>query len=317
MKKTTTPIKDMLSRYKKLIGIVLLVAVFTVGFKSGNTTTTANAEVTGSDYLVPFNQMTNTIRLMHPATGSVLNDSILVVNASGRWVRKIAPLSSWLSSYATTASLSGYATTATLGNYATTASLSGYVSTSGSYANPSWITSLAYSKLTGAPASTTFTQGTGINISSGVITNTAPDQNVTLTAGNRISITGTYPNFTIAYVEPTPTLVTRTVNTNYTISTTKQASVVYSITTSVTNPLLVGTSVGTAYLEYSLNAGTTWINPSTVGNSNGVGVAVAVALTNGQTTALGGVIPANALVRIRTVVSGTATVVYAAGQETY
>lgn len=42
------------------------------------------------------------------------------------------------------------------------------------------------------------TAGTGISITSGVIANTAPDQVVSLTAGSNISITGTYPNFTIA-----------------------------------------------------------------------------------------------------------------------
>lgn len=47
----------------------------------------------------------------------------------------------------TTASQSNWDTAYSWGNHAS----AGYVSTSGSYANPSWITSLAYSKLTGAP----------------------------------------------------------------------------------------------------------------------------------------------------------------------
>lgn len=42
------------------------------------------------------------------------------------------------------------------------------------------------------------TAGTGISISGGVVTNTAPDQTVALTAGTNITITGTYPNFTIS-----------------------------------------------------------------------------------------------------------------------
>lgn len=43
-----------------------------------------------------------------------------------------------------------------------------------------------------------FTGGTGISISAGhIITNTAPDQTVVLTNGSGISVTGTYPNFTI------------------------------------------------------------------------------------------------------------------------
>ncbi len=79
----------------------------------------------------------------------------------------------------------------------------GDVLTSGSYANPSWITSLAYSKITGVPPFITLNDlsgGTGIlyNNLTGVITNSLPDQVVTLTSGANVSITGTYPNFTIA-----------------------------------------------------------------------------------------------------------------------
>lgn len=46
---------------------------------------------------------------------------------------------------------------------------------------------------------TAISAGTGIsyNNTSGVITNTAPDQTVTLTAGSGISVSGTYPNFTV------------------------------------------------------------------------------------------------------------------------
>jgi hypothetical protein len=44
--------------------------------------------------------------------------------------------------------------------------------------------------------------GTGISYSGGVITNTAPDQNVSLTSGTGISATGTYPSFTITNTAP-------------------------------------------------------------------------------------------------------------------
>lgn len=164
---------------------------------------------------------------------------------------------------------------------------------------------------------TVYSAGTGVNISSNIITNTAPDQTVTLTAGNRISITGTYPNFTIAYVEPAINIVTRTTNSNFTVSSTKQALVTYTLTCQVTNPLLVGTSTAMAYLEYSTNAGSTWSLPSQNGNSSGVGITVTLQLTNGQTGTLIGYIPANALVRIRTATSGTGSVTYVTGQETY
>lgn len=175
----------------------------------------------------------------------------------------------------------------------------------------------AYNDLTGKPPIPNYTAGTGISVAGNVLSNTLPDQTVTLTAGNRISITGTYPNFTISYIEPTANIVVRSINSNYTISTTKQATVFYSVTCSVTNPLLVGSSTAIAYLEYSLNSGATWNLPSQNGNSSSVGVAVAIQLTNGQTGVLAGVIPANALTRIRTATTGTGSVISVTGQEIY
>ena len=168
------------------------------------------------------------------------------------------------------------------------------------------------------PVINTYTSGAGINIASNVITNTAPDQTVNITSGNRISATGTYPNFTVAYIEPTiNTAVARTLNSNFTVSATKQASVIYSVTCQVTNPLLAGNSTATAFLEYSTNGGSTWNLLSQNGNQSAVGVAVAIAITNTQTVVLAGTIPANALVRIRTTTSGTASVTYVTGTEIY
>lgn len=178
--------------------------------------------------------------------------------------------------------------------------LVGDLLSSGSYANPTWITSMAYSKLTGTPV--------------------IPTQFNPI-AGTGISLTGGYPNITftnsLPYVAPTPTVATRTLNSNFTISTTKQSLVNYSISLSVTNPLLSGTSTAAAYLEYSINSGSSWISVSDALISSGVAVAVAVAITNTQTQILTGTIPANALVRIRTTTSGTASLVYVRGQETY
>lgn len=164
----------------------------------------------------------------------------------------------------------------------------------------------------------TYTAGTGINIASNVITNTAPDQVVTLTGGNRIQITGTYPNFTISYIEPTINIInSKTLNSNFTVSTTKQAIVSYSLTCSATNPLVAGNSSATVFLEYSINGGSTWLLPNQLGNLQSVALAVAVAITNGQTASVTGVIPANALVRLRTTINGTASVVFVTGTEIY
>lgn len=163
--------------------------------------------------------------------------------------------------------------------------------------------------------STPPTAGPGISVANNVVTNTAPDQVVTIAAGNGILISGSYPNFTIATVAPTIAFPVRTVNSSFTVSTTKPAYVYYTITCQVTNPLLIGNSVASAFLEYSTNAGSTWLPVSSVANSSGVGITVTVQLTNAQTAIIGGLVPANALVRIRTSTSGTATVSFVSAQE--
>ncbi|MEM7374738.1 MAG: tail fiber domain-containing protein [Bacteroidota bacterium] len=48
------------------------------------------------------------------------------------------------------------------------------------------------------PAGTVYQGGTGISINGSTITNTAPDQTVSLTGSGATSISGTYPNFTIS-----------------------------------------------------------------------------------------------------------------------
>ncbi|MCB0853526.1 MAG: hypothetical protein KDD63_14970, partial [Bacteroidetes bacterium] len=47
------------------------------------------------------------------------------------------------------------------------------------------------------PAGTTYNAGTGISISGSMISNSAPDQTVTLNGTGATSVSGTYPNFTI------------------------------------------------------------------------------------------------------------------------
>jgi len=105
-----------------------------------------------------------------------------------------------------TISITGNANTVTNGVY-----------TTGSYADPTWITSLAGSKITGnisgqaGSVANALTAGTGISYSAGTtydgstaitINNSAPDQIVSLTGGTGISTSGTYPSFTITNTAP-------------------------------------------------------------------------------------------------------------------
>lgn len=85
--------------------------------------------------------------------------------------------------------------------------------------------------------------GTGISYSTstGVITNSAPDQIVALTAGTGISTTGTYPNFTIANTAPDQT-VALTASTGISISGTYPN---FTITNSAPDQTVSLTGAGT------------------------------------------------------------------------
>ncbi|PKP22626.1 MAG: hypothetical protein CVU05_03070 [Bacteroidetes bacterium HGW-Bacteroidetes-21] len=88
------------------------------------------------------------------------------------------------------------------------------------YNGTSWVPS--------ADDNTTYTAGTGINLAGTQIVNAAPDQIVSLTPGTGISVTGTYPNFSILNTTPDQPVVltgggTTTITgtyPNFTISST-------------------------------------------------------------------------------------------------
>lgn len=254
------------------------------------------------------------------------------------------PNPTWLSSLAwskltgTPTTLSGYGITDGVTSSALTVALSSYATTSaltsGLAGKQNTIslttTGTGAATLVGAsinvptptiPSQFNPTAGTGISVTgtypNNTITNTSPDQTVSLTAGTNIGITGTYPSFTISEsLNPTiNNAVSRTLGTNFTISTTRLSMVYYTVTCSATNPLLAGSSSSSSSLQYSTNAGSTWITVSTCTNLSSVALAVAVAITQQQTTVLAGTIPANALVRITSTVTGTGSVTYVYGQE--
>lgn len=270
--------------------LVLVACIYSFGKRPG-------PEGTNGAYNLMLDVTIEKLKLPNLATATTSTHPMLFKDPVNGWVRQGGTLDSYLTPYALTSSLAGYVPTSrTLTINGTPFDLS---------ANRAWTIPV-----------NAYTAGTGLNLVGSTFNNTAPDQTVTLTAGNRIQITGTYPNFTIAYVEPTINQVSRNVNSNYTIGN-RQATVYYSIPVTATNPLLAGTSVGTAFLEYSTNAGSSWTAALSTSSSSSVGLAVAIALTTGGSNLLSGVVPANALVRVRTITSGTATVGNFTGQEIY
>jgi hypothetical protein len=138
--------------------------------------------------------------------------------------------------------------------------------------------------------------------------------NPTGTSTQYLDGTGTPKNFTSA-TRTFNNNVSRSLNTNYTISTTRDSQVSYSIALSVTNPLLAGSSTASVFLEYSTDGGTNWITVSQGVNASSVALTVTVQISQPNTQVLSGVIPANALVRLRSTTAGTATATYTRGQE--
>lgn len=118
-----------------------------------------------------------------------------------------------------------------------------------------------------------YTAGTGINITGLVITNTAPDQVVVLTNGGGITITGTYPNFTLTAADPSPT------NELQTIANTSNAT---SHTVTLSNSggsiqYVEGTGIGLATTGTGLNGVLTITNSSpdqTVALTAGSGISI-------------------------------------------
>lgn len=173
------------------------------------------------------------------------------------------------------------------------------VYTTGSYADPTWITSIAGSKVSGnisgqaGSVANALTAGTGISYSAGTtydgsaaitINNSAPDQTVVLTGGTGISTSGTYPSFTITNTVPMtypgagiPNSTGTAWGTSYT--TTGSGTVVALATSpSFTTPILGTPQSG------NFSSGTfTWptFNQNTTGTASNV--TGTVAILNGGT----------------------------------
>jgi len=165
----------------------------------------------------------------------------------------------------------------------------------------------------------TYTAGTGLSLTGTTFANTAPDQTVSFTVGNaNETITGTYPNFTITpYIPTINANVTRPINsTTFTISTTRPATVYYSVNISCT-ATIGSNSTGKVSLQYSTNAGSTWTDVSDVSNSNTVSLAIVLNSVTAQDAIIAGQIPANALVRMVTATTGTASCTFVRGMEIY
>jgi hypothetical protein len=126
--------------------------------------------------------------------------------------------------------------------------------------------------------------GTGISYSSatGVITNSAPDQTVALTAGTGISTSGTYPNFTITNSAPDQT-VSLTASTGISTSGTYPN---FTITNSAPDQTVALTGAGTTSITGTYPNFTITSNDQYVGTVTSVTGTSPVASSGGTTPAI-------------------------------
>ena len=113
-------------------------------------------------------------------------------------------------------------------------------------------------------------------------------------------------------------IVTSTASTGFQVSATRQSFVSYTIDTSTT-ATIGGASTITVYLETANTNSTTpsdWTIIDKISNSQTITLAVALQSVQNLTLKLAKNIPAGKWVRIRSVVSGTASATYYLGQET-
>lgn len=109
--------------------------------------------------------------------------------------------------------------------------------------------------------------------------------------------------------------ITRPINgTAFTVSSTKVANVFYNITISCT-ATIGSASTGTVTLQ-ALIAGT-WTTLAEVTNSNTVTLAIVLNSVNVQTVVLSSAIPLGVQVRMNSTISGTTTITYLRGVESF
>lgn len=117
-----------------------------------------------------------------------------------------------------------------------------------------------------------------------------------------------WADITTIYAGPAvQSLPTRSLNSNFTVSSTRPSFVTYEVTLACTVAALSGTATASAFLEYSINAGSSWVTLPQNSNSQALGLTVTFSSTGTQKGAVSGIIPANALVRVRSATAGTGT----------
>lgn len=187
------------------------------------------------------------------------------------------------------------------------------------YNGVAWIDLTNYLNLNNRPVQVSAGTGLSYNATTGVFTNISPSVSLNLINGTGIGISGSYPNLTITNTN-LPNLMTytaRSLNTNFTPSPSRVTNVSYSVQLTATVSIVTGTSTAECFLEYSTDAGATWITAKKVTNTQVLTVGISLNLSDTKVHELSAYIPSNGLVRLRSNIVGTGsvTLVPSMGQE--
>jgi hypothetical protein len=241
---------------------------------------------------------------------NVSNGGTGAINAANARINLDVPQTDGTNATGTWAiSVTGNANTVTNGVY-----------TTGSYADPTWITSLAGSKITGnisgqaGSVANALTAGTGISYSVGTtyngstaitINNSAPDQIVSLTGGTGISTSGTYPSFTITNTAPDQ-VVSLTAGTGMSVTGTYPS---FTLTNTAPDQVVSLTGAGTTsisgtYPNFTITSNDQYVGTVTSVSGTGTvnGISLSGTVTSSGSLTLGGTLTG---VDLTTQVTGT------------
>jgi len=157
------------------------------------------------------------------------------------------------------------------------------ITVTGTY--PSFTIDCDITQYTDTDARLALSAGTGISYddTTGIITNDEPDQTVTLTNGADITITGTYPSFTIAY-SGTPS--SGTVTTASVVSANGFAGTVATDTTTpaiTISTSITGILIGDGTAIAAATAGTDYVVPSGSITGSAASLSATLAVASGGT----------------------------------
>ncbi len=272
-----------------------------IGNSTGNTLTKATLTA-GTNVSITNGAGSITINASDAFTGTVTSVSVVSANGFAGTVANATTTPAITLSTTVTGLVKGNGTALSAASAGTDYVAPGAITTSG--------LTMTTARLLGRTTASTgaveeLTVGTGLSLTAGTLSNSAPDQTVVLTAGTGISTSGTYPNFTITNTAPDQTVVL-TAGTGISVSGTYPS---FTITNTAPDQIVSLTGAGTTvvtgtYPNFTITSNDQYVG--TVTSVSGTGSVNGITLTGNVTSSgsltLGGTL---SNVSLTTQVTGT------------